>query len=108
MHPPQYRVPPKALHPPPPPLFGEYIMNRSTVAKVLVLPAAVAQVVTRTAKSIFRTTPAVEQTTTTARRHAGVFTWRPAFRPDGLPDALGEIVPVVTPRKSGPHKPLLH
>jgi hypothetical protein len=78
-----------------------HLLNTSTygswvASKVSVLPATVAGLVARILR---KSPPAEPDQAPTPRRHAGVYMWRPTFRPDGMPDSYGEIVPIDKPNK---------
>jgi hypothetical protein len=60
------------------------------VAKAVIIPAAVTGLVNR----ILHRTAEVAPIPPSLRRHAGVYVWRPTVGPDGLPDSIGEIVPL--------------
>jgi len=72
-------------------LVSSSTYSQWVAAKVLVIPATVAGLVSR----ILRKSPPPEPAQAPLpRRHAGVYMWRPTFGPDGMPDSCGEIVPL--------------
>jgi len=64
--------------------YGSWVASR-----VLVLPATVAGLVARILR---KASPPEPDHAPTPHRHAGVYMWRPTFRPDGMPESEGEIV----------------
>jgi hypothetical protein len=67
------------------------------VAKAVVIPAAVTGLVNRIlhrTAQVAPVAPVAPIVPPSLRRHAGVYVWRPTFGPDGMPDPIGEIVPL--------------